>query len=80
MEEKPSFVDHTKQNMESGRKSSKRITPRDLAAMATPGGTMKTPTNALRQTKVQKFNAGLKKELISNVKAEKEAEARELAV
>lgn len=78
MEEKPEFVDHTKQNMESGRKSSKRVTPRDLAAMTTPGGTMKTPTNAMRQTKVQKFNAGLKKDLIGKVKEEKEAIAREM--
>jgi len=48
--------------------------------MSTPGGTMKTPTNAMRQTQVQKFNAGLKKELIGKVQEEKEANARELAI
>jgi hypothetical protein len=47
-ESKHEFVDHSKQIVMSVRKSSKRVTPRDLASMTTPGGTMKTPTNAMR--------------------------------
>jgi len=47
MEDKPEFVDHSKDLTDKSRKSSKRVTPRDLANM-TPGGTAKTPTNAMK--------------------------------
>jgi hypothetical protein len=75
-EEKSGFIDHSKSNDHDSRRSTKRITPRE---MMTPGGTKtgKTPTNAMKQPKFQKFNAALKTDLIAKHKEEKEANERE---
>jgi hypothetical protein len=72
-EQKPEFVDRSGE--QNSRRTSKRVTPRDLAQSKSAGG--KTPTNAMKQTKIQKFNAALKKDLVSKAKEEKEAIARE---
>lgn len=61
---------------ERTHRSSARVTPRDLLKAKTPSG--KTPTNAMKQTKIQKFDTQIKKQLISRVEEEKEMMAREM--
>ena len=74
MDDGPNF---TKEEAKSTSHKSKRITPRDLTNKSSMSKA-KTPTNAMKQTKVQKFNAGLKMDLIKKAKETAEAEKREV--